>query len=39
MLLAGQISHTVNIQYTDFVEIFNVLLDLSTLYFACFNGC
>ena len=32
MLLAGPISHTA-IQYMDFVEIFNVSLDLSTIYF------
>ena len=32
MLLAGPISHT-GIQYMDFVEIFNVSLDLSTIYF------
>ena len=32
MLLAGPISH-ISIQYMDFVEIFNVSLDLSTLYF------
>ena len=32
MLLAGPISHT-SIQYMDFVEIFNVSLDLSTIYF------
>ena len=32
MLLGGPISHT-SIQYMDFVEIFNVSLDLSTIYF------
>ena len=32
MLLAGPISHT-SIQYMDFVETFNVSLDLSTIYF------
>ena len=32
MLLAAPISHT-SIQYMDFVEIFNVSLDLSTIYF------
>ena len=31
LLLAGPISHT-SIQYMDFVEIFNVSLDLSTIY-------
>ena len=39
MLLAGPISHVI-IQYMDFVEIFDVLLDLSrdlsTIYFAHF---
>ena len=38
MLLAGPISHT-STQYMDFVEIFNILLDLSAIYFAYFNGC
>ena len=38
MLLAGSNSHT-RIHYTDFVEIFNVSLDLSTVYFARFSGC
>ena len=38
MLLAGPISHT-STQYMDFVEIFNVSLDLSTVYFANFSGC
>ena len=38
VLLAGPISHT-STQYMDFVEIFNVWLDLSTVYFANFNGC
>ena len=28
-----------HIQYMDFVKIFNVLLDLSTIYFAHFSGC
>ena len=37
MLLAGPISHT-SIQYIDFVEIFNVSLDFSTIYFADFGG-
>ena len=32
MLLAGPGSYT-SIQYLDFVEIFNVPLDLSTIYF------
>ena len=26
-------------QYMDFVEIFNISLDLSTIYFAHFSGC
>ena len=32
MLLAGPISHS-SIQHMDFVEILNILLDLSTFYF------
>ena len=32
MLFAGPISHT-SIQYIDFIEIFSVSLDLSTIYF------
>ena len=32
MLLSGPISHT-GIQYMDFVEIFNISPDLSTIYF------
>ena len=35
MLLVGPISHT-SIQYMDFVEIFNVSQDLSTIYFISF---
>ena len=38
MLVAGPISYT-STQYMDFVEIFNILLDLSTIYFAHFSGC
>ena len=38
VLLAGPISHT-STQYMDFVEIFNISLDLSTIYFAHFSGC
>ena len=38
MLLSGPISH-ISIQYMDFVEVFNVSLDLSTIYFARFGGC
>ena len=34
--LAGPISRT-RIQYMDFVEMFNVSLDLATIYFAHFN--
>ena len=37
MLLAGPISHT-STQYRDFVKIFNILLDLSTIYFARLEG-
>ena len=36
--MAGQTSHT-SIKYMDFVDIFNVPLDLSTIYSACFSGC
>ena len=36
MLLAGPVSHT-SIQYMDFVEVFNVSLDLSTIYFIFLN--
>ena len=38
MLLAGPISHT-STQYMDFVDIFNISLDLSAIYFAHFSGC
>ena len=38
MLLAGPISHT-STQYIDYVEILNISLDLSTIYFAHFSGC
>ena len=38
MLLAGPVSHT-SAQYMDFVEIFNIVLDLSTIYFSHFSGC
>ena len=38
MLLAGPISHT-SIQYMDFLEIFNISLDLSTIYLAHFSEC
>ena len=38
MLLAGPISHN-STQYMDFVEIFNISLDLSTIYFAHFSWC
>ena len=37
VLLAGPTSHT-SIQYMDFVQIFNVSLDLSTIRFAQFSG-
>ena len=36
MLLAGPISHTSS-QYMDFIKIFNISLDLSTIHFAHFN--
>ena len=35
MLLAGPISHA-STQYMDFVKIFNLVLDLSTIYFSHF---
>ena len=38
VLLAGPISHS-STQYMDFGEIFNISLDLSTIYFAHFSGC
>ena len=38
MLLTGPISHT-GTQYMDFVEVFNISLDLSTIYCANFSGC
>ena len=38
MLLAGLVSHT-STQYMDFVDIFNVSLDLSTIYLAHFSEC
>ena len=38
MLLAGPISHT-DTRYTDYVEILNISVDLSTIYFAHFSGC
>ena len=38
MLLAGPISHT-STQYIDYVEILNISLDLSAIYFAHFSGC
>ena len=37
LVLAGKVSHT-NIQHMDFVEIFNVSLDLSIINFASFRG-
>ena len=37
MLSAGPISHT-STQYMDFIEICNISLDLSTIYFANFSG-
>ena len=38
MLLAGPISYT-RTQYMNFVEVFNISLDLSTIYCANFSGC
>ena len=38
MLLAGPIFHT-GTEYIDFVEILNISLDLSAIYFAHFSGC
>ena len=38
VLLVGPISHT-SFQYMDFVEIFNVSLDLSTIYCPHFSSC
>ena len=38
MLFAGPISDT-GTQYMDVVEIFNTVLDLSTVYFSHFSGC
>ena len=37
MLLAGPISHT-STQYMDFVEIFNISLDLSTIFLLILVG-
>ena len=36
VLLAGPISHS-STQYMDFFEIFNIILDLSTIYFSTLN--
>ena len=38
MLLAGPIAHT-STQYIDFVDVFYISLDLSTIYFAHFSEC
>ena len=38
LLLAGPISHT-STPCMDFVEIFNIVLDLSTTCFSHFSGC
>ena len=38
MLLAGPISHTSTL-CMDFVEIFNIILDLSITCFSHFSGC
>ena len=37
MLLAGPISHT-STQYMDFVEIFNIVLDLSVIFLLLVGG-
>ena len=37
MLLAGPISHT-STKHMDFVKSFNIILDLSTVYFAHFSA-
>ena len=37
MLLAGPISHS-STHYTDFVEILNISVDLSTIYFVHFSA-
>ena len=37
VLLAGPISYA-SVQYMDFVQIFNVSLNLSAIYFAHFSG-
>ena len=39
VLLAGPISDTSTQYMNYFVEIFNISLDLSTIYFAHFSGC
>ena len=39
MLSAGSIFQTSTQIYMDFVEVFNILLDLSAIYFAHFRGC
>ena len=38
MLLGESISYT-GTEYMDFFEVFNILLDLSTIYCANFSGC
>ena len=38
MLLAGPVSRT-GIQFLDFVEIFEIALDLSAIYFVHFSEC
>ena len=38
MLLPGPISHT-STQYMDLGEVFNISLELSTIYCANFSGC
>ena len=38
MLLAGPISH-ISTQCMDFIEIFNIVPDLATIYFSHFSVC
>ena len=38
MLLAGLVSHT-STQYMDFVDFFDISLDLYSVYFVHFSGC
>ena len=38
VILAGPISYT-STRYMDFVKVFSIVLDLSTIYFSHFSGC